>query len=140
MASGKQPLDVLDGLLDRVTKAGGDAADALVFDSASLAISQRLGQPEKLERSESADVGLRVFVGQKQAIVSSTDQSDEALDEMVERALAMAKAAPDDPFCGIAERGQIATEVPTLDIFDATEPETQSLIDIANAADGHTLP
>ncbi|MBT5051381.1 MAG: TldD/PmbA family protein [Rhodospirillaceae bacterium] len=131
MASGKKPLDILDGLLDRVKKAGGDGADALVFDSASLEISQRLGKPEKLERSESADVGLRVFVGKRQAIVSSTDQSDDALDEMVERAIAMAKAAPDDPYCGIAEPGQIATKIPKLDIYDPSEPETQALIDIA---------
>lgn len=135
MASGKKPLDILDGLLDRVKKAGGDAADALVFDSASLEVSQRLGNPEKLERSESNDVGLRVFIGKRQAIVSSTDQSDEALDEMVERAIAMARAAPDDPYCGIAEPDQIATEVPTLDIFDPTEPDTQTLIDIAIAAE-----
>ena len=135
MASGKQPLDVLDGLLDRVKKAGGDAADALIFDSASLSISQRLGKPEKLERSESADVGLRVFVGKRQAIVSSTDQSDDTLDEMVTRAIAMARAAPDDPYCGIAEPGQIATDIPALDIFDPSEPETQTLIDIAIAAE-----
>lgn len=135
MASGKKPLDILDGLLDRVKKAGGDAADALVFDSASLEVSQRLGNPEKLERSESTDVGLRVFMGKRQAIVSSTDQSDEALDEIVERAIAMAKAAPDDPYCGIADPDQIATEVPTLDIFDPTEPDTQTLIAVAIAAE-----
>jgi len=135
MAGEKDPLDILDGLLARVKKAGGDAADAGLFKSASIEVAQRLGAPEKLERSESTDAGLRVFVGKRQAIVSSTDLSDEALDEMVERALAMARVAPDDPYCGIADAGQIIKKVPKLDIFDPTEPETQALIDIAIEAE-----
>ena len=135
MAGDKEPLDILDGLLGRVKAAGGDAADAVLFESASVEVAQRLGAPEKLERSESADAGLRVFVGKQQAIVSSTDLSDAALDEMVARAVAMAKAAPEDAYCGIADADQIASVVPTLDIFDPTEPETQSLIDMANAAE-----
>jgi PmbA protein len=135
MAGDKDPLDILDGLLARVQKAGGDAADAGLFKSVSLEVAQRLGASEKLERSESTDVGLRVFVGQRQAIVSSTDISDEALDAMVERAVAMAKVAPEDPYCGIADPDQIVTEAPALDIFDPSEPDTQSLIDIAIEAE-----
>jgi PmbA protein len=135
MAGDKDPLDILDGLLARVKKVGGDAADAGLFKSASIEVAQRLGAPEKLERSESTDIGLRVFVGKRQAIVSSTDFSSDALDAMVERAIAMAKAAPEDPYCGIADQDQIITEVPALDIFDPTEPETQSLIDIAIEAE-----
>jgi PmbA protein len=135
MAADKDPLDILDGLLARVKKAGGDAADAGLFKSASIEVAQRLGAPEKLERSESTDAGLRVFIGKRQAIVSSTDFSDDALDAMVERAIAMAKAAPEDPYCGIADPGQIIKDVPSLDIFDPTEPATQALIDIAIEAE-----
>lgn len=135
MAGDKDPLDILDGLLARAKKAGGDAADAGLFKSASIEVAQRLGAAEKLERSESTDLGLRVFIGKRQAIVSSTDLSDDALDAMVERAIAMARAAPEDPYCGIADANQIVTEVPTLDIFDPTEPETRSLIDIAIEAE-----
>ena len=135
MDGDKDPLDILDGLLARAKKAGGDAADAGLFKSASIEVAQRLGAAEKLERSESTDLGLRVFIGKRQAIVSSTDLSDDALDAMVERAIAMARAAPEDPYCGIADANQIVTEVPTLDIFDPTEPETRSLIDIAIEAE-----
>jgi PmbA protein len=135
MAGDRGPLEILDGLLARVKKAGGDAADAGLFKSISLEVAQRLGAAEKLERSESTDAGLRVFIGQRQAIVSSTDLSDDALDAMVERAIAMAKVAPEDPYCGIADADQIITDVPALDIFDPTEPDTQSLIDIAIEAD-----
>ena len=135
MAGDKDPLYILDGLLARVKKAGGDAADAGLFKSASIEVAQRLGAAEKLERSESTDLGLRVFIGKRQAIVSSTDFSVDALDAMVERAIAMVKAAPEDPYCGIADAGQIVTDVPALDIFDPAEPETQSLIDIAIEAE-----
>ena len=135
MGEKTKPLDLLESLLTRVKKAGGDAADAVLFESASLEVARRLGAPEKLERSESTDAGLRVFVGKRQAIVSSTDLSEDALGEMVERAVAMAKAAPEDPYCGIADLDQIATDIPKLDIFDATEPDTQTLIDIADTAE-----
>ncbi len=135
MAGKKAPLDILGDLLDRVKKAGGESADAVLFESASIEVAQRLGQPEKLERSESMDAGLRVFIGRRQAIVSSTDLTDRALAEMVERAVAMAKVAPEDPYAGIADPGQIATKVPTLDIFDPTEPQTEKLIEMANAAE-----
>lgn len=135
MAEKTKPLDLLESLLTRVKKAGGDAADAVLFESASLEVARRLGAPEKLERSESTDAGLRVFVGKRQAIVSSTDLSEDALGEMVERAVAMAKAAPEDLYCGIADLDQIATDIPKLDIFDATEPDTQTLIDIADTAE-----
>ena len=135
MTGDKAPLDILDDLLTRVKKAGGDSADAVLFESASISVAQRLGAPEKLERSETCDAGLRVFVGKRQAIVSSTDLSDTALGAMVERAVAMAKAAPEDPYAAIADSDQIATEVPTLDIYDPTEPETEKLIEMANAAE-----
>ena len=68
-------LDILDDLLTRARKAGADAADALVVEGASLTIAERLGRPEKLERAEGQDLGLRVFLGKRQAIVSSTDFS-----------------------------------------------------------------
>ena len=84
-------LDILDDLLTRARKAGADAADALVVEGASLTIAERLGRPEKLERAEGQDLGLRVFLGKRQAIVSSTDFSSKALDELAARAVAMAK-------------------------------------------------
>ena len=83
-------LDLLAKLLDLAKKEGAESADALVFDATSIEVAQRLGAPEKLERAESTDMGLRVFIGKQQAIVSSTDHSDSALREMAERAVAMA--------------------------------------------------
>ena len=128
-------LDILARLLECATAAGAESADAVVFDAASISVAQRLGAPEKLERAESCDLGLRVFIGRRQAIVSSTDFGQAALDEIVERAVAMAKVAPEDPHCGIAEAGQIATEVPDLDICDPNEPDTESLVEMARAAE-----
>ena len=128
-------LERLQGLLSRAKKAGADAGDAVHVESRSLSVGQRLGAPEKLERSESADVGLRVFIGKRQAIVSSSDISDDAFDELAERAVAMASAVPEDPYCGLADADQLATEIPTLDMCDAEEPEPETLIDWANRAE-----
>src|SRR5450432_2038420 len=107
-------LDLLDDLLKRARKAGAEAADAVFVQGAAVSIAERLGKPEKLERAEGRDLGLRVFLGKRQAIVSSTDFSSKALDELAARAVAMAKVVPEDPFCGIADPAEIATSVPDL--------------------------
>lgn len=135
MANGNNHLDTLDSLLRAAKKAGADAADALIYDATSLEISQRLGNPEKLERAESADLGLRVLIGKQQAVVSSTDHSADAMAEMVTRAVAMAKAAPEDPYCGIAEPGQLATEFRDLDIFDPAESDPDAMVAMAAEAE-----
>ncbi len=135
MAESKTHLDILDSLLRAAKKAGADAADALIYDAASLEISQRLGKPEKLERAESADLGLRVLVGRQQAVVSSSDHSKSAMAEMVERAVAMARAAPEDRYCGLADPSQLATDFPDLDICDPAEPDPDAMVSMAAEAE-----
>src|SRR3954470_20795062 len=98
---------LLQDLMSRAKKAGADAADAVMFEGVSLSHARRLGKTEKLERSEGQDLGLRVFIGRQQAVVSSSDRSPQALDELVERAVAMARTVPEDPYCGIADASEI---------------------------------
>ncbi|GAB4227750.1 MAG: TldD/PmbA family protein [Kiloniellaceae bacterium] len=131
MTATADPLSLLGDLVAKAKKAGADAADAVHFSATGLSHAQRLGAPERLEREESQDVGLRVLLGKRQAIVSSTDQAPDSLDELVERALAMAKVVPEDPYCGLAEAGQLATSVPDLDILDEDEPAPEVLIERA---------
>ena len=99
-------LNLLEDTIRRATKAGADAADALAYDSQSLSIARRLDKPERLERSESRDLGLRVFIGKRQAMVSTSERTPEALAELVERAVAMARVVPEDPHCGLADPSQ----------------------------------
>ncbi len=135
MTNAAPMLDLLDSLLKKAKAAGADAADAVYIESVSLAVAQRLGMAEKLERSESMDVGLRVFSGKSQAIVSSSDTAPDSLDELVERAVAMSKSVPEDPYCGIADPDQLATEIVEIDAFDPTQPDAETLIDWANRAE-----
>src|SRR5438309_9344180 len=105
-------IDLLQDVIGKALKAGADAADAVLFEGTSLSHARRLGKTEKLERSEGHDLGLRVFIGRQQAIVSSTDRSPDALTELVERAVAMARTVPEDPHCGIADPAEIARDWP----------------------------
>ena len=89
-------LDLASKLVQRARQAGADAAEALVVEGTSLGVSWRLGKLEDVERSEGRDLGLRVFIGKRQATVSSTDLTEAALGPMIERAVAMARAAPED--------------------------------------------
>ena len=135
MTATDDALDLLDGLIAKAKAAGADAADALLAHSVALSHAQRLGELERLEREESQDLGLRVFVGRRQAIVSSSDNSPAALDELVDRALAMARSVPEDPHCGLADSAQLAKAPPQLDICDDIEPAAETLIERAAACE-----
>src|SRR3954454_8198056 len=112
-------IDLLQDLVSRAKKAGADAADAVLFEGTSLSHARRLGKTEKLERSESQDLGLRVLVGKRQAIVSSSDRSPKMLAELVERTVAMAHAVPEDPFCGLADPQDLAPHLAALRMLDS---------------------
>jgi PmbA protein len=131
--------DLLERLIEDARGRGADAADAVLFEAASLSWSQRLGQPERLERAESGDVGLRVFVGKRMAIVSSSDRSDRALKDLAKRAVDMAKAVPEDPYCGLADPAALATNWPELDLADPAEPSPETLTERARLAEGAAL-
>ncbi|HVH74709.1 MAG TPA: metallopeptidase TldD-related protein [Stellaceae bacterium] len=132
-------IDLLQDLIGRARRAGADAADAVFFEGTSLSHMRRLGKTEKLERSEGHDLGLRVLIGHRQAIVSSNDRSPAALAELVERAAAMARAVPEDPFCGLADAAEIAREWPRLDMLDPEEPSAELLIERARIAEEAAL-
>lgn len=128
-------LSLLADLIADARKAGADEADAIVADGTSLSITYRLGKLEQLERSEGGDVGLRVLIGKRQAIVSSADRSKDALKELVERAVAMAKTVPEDEFCGLATAEQLAKNLPALDICDPKDVSAETLIERARACE-----
>src|SRR3954471_9882287 len=132
-------IDLLQDVVGRALKAGADAADAVLFEGTSLSHARRLGKTEKLERSESQDLGLRVLVGKRQAIVSSSDRSPKMLAELVERTVAMAQAVPEDPFCGLADPEELARDWPSLDMLDPVEPSAETLIERARAAEEAAL-
>jgi len=132
-------IDLLQDLITRSRRAGADAADAVLFAGTSLSHARRLGKTEKLERSEGRDLGVRVFIGRQQAVVSSTDTSPKALAELVERAIAMARTVPEDPYCGIADAEEIARHWPGLDMLEPAEPSAETLIERARAAEEAAL-
>ncbi|WP_299623951.1 TldD/PmbA family protein [Pelagibius sp.] len=135
MTASETSLSLLEDLIRKAKAAGAESADAVYFDSISLSHAQRLGAPERLEREESQEVGLRAVIGKRQAIVSSTDLGADSLSELVERVVAMARAVPEDPFCGLAEAGELAETIPDLDILDSEEPPAAVLIERAKACE-----
>ncbi|WP_170413903.1 TldD/PmbA family protein [Ruegeria arenilitoris] len=136
------PEDISQSLMDAARNAGAEAADAIVIDGSSVSVEVRSGALEHAERSEGTDLGLRVFLGQRQAIVSSSDSRPETLTAMAERAVAMAREAPEDPFTGLADAAQLATDwdLPALELFDPTpEPAAEDLLHDALAAEATAL-
>jgi PmbA protein len=123
-------------LIERARKAGADAADAIYIGDSSESLRVRLGQLEDVERSESEHIGLRVFVGQRSASIGSTDLGDAALEELAARAVAMARAAPEDQYAGLAPEERLAKgPLPALDLEDAAEPGPARLRSLCEAAE-----
>jgi PmbA protein len=138
-----EPLAPLtDALLEAAIRAGADAADAIAVDGTSLSIGVRAGALEQAERSEGVEVGLRVMVGPRQACVSASDTKPETLREMAERAVAMARLAPDDPTIGLADPAQLSTvrDGRALDMSDPeADPDPAALEDAARRAEAAAL-
>jgi PmbA protein len=126
--------DLAERLVAAARRAGADAADALAVRSVSLAVEVREGAVEESERSEGDDVGLRAFVGRRQAVVSTNDVNANVA-ELAERAVAMAKAAPEDPFAGLADPARLARDVPDLDLLDPDLPTVALLEERAQRAE-----
>ena len=131
-----------EALLSAARRAGADAADALAVEGTSLSIDIRAGALEQAERSESIELGLRVLVGHRQACVSVSDIAQATIDAVAERAVAMAREAPEDPWIGLAEADQLARQwdVAALQLSDdSPEPGAQALEQDARRAEAAAM-
>ncbi len=131
--------DRADRLVKAARAAGADAADAVALRGMSLAIELRDGKIEESERSEGDDLGLRVLVGRRQAVVSTNDIADDGAAALAARAVAMARAAPEDKFAGLADANLLAHDFPDLELIDPDLPTVAELEAQARAAEQAAL-
>jgi PmbA protein len=128
--------NLLTDLMRWAKAAGAETAEGFYINGESISVAQRMGKREKLEGSEGRDLRLRVFVGQRSASVSSTDFAPKALRTLVERAVGMARAVPEDPYSGIAPAELLATRWPDLDLDDkGRPPSAKALLALAAEAE-----
>ena len=128
--------DLLADVVAAALAAGADDAEAVFAERQSLSLSVRLGALEEVEREESRDLGVRVFIGARQASVSGSDISAEGRGKLIERVVAMARLAPEDPYTGLAPADRLARgEGPDLGLFDAYEPDPETLEGLAQDAE-----
>lgn len=132
-------LALAERLVEAARKAGADAADAVAVRSVSLSVEVRDGKVEETERAEGDDVGLRVLVGRKQAVVSTNDLKGNGADALAQRAVAMARVAPEDKFAGLADASLLAHKFPELDLVDPKLPDVGLLETRARAAESAAL-
>src|SRR5262249_31792737 len=126
-------------LVEAAKRAGADAADAVAVRGVSQGVEVRDGRVEESERSEGDDVGLRVLVGQRQAVVSTNDVSGDGVARLAERAVAMARVAPEDKYVGLADPALLARDFPDLDLLDPDVPTTAELERRAQEAEAAAL-
>nr|WP_205523358.1 TldD/PmbA family protein [Rhodopseudomonas sp. BR0C11] len=131
--------DLAQRLVEAARRAGADQADAVAVRGVSHGVEVRDGRMQESERSEGDDVGLRVIVGRRQAVVSTNDISGDAVTKLAERAVAMARVAPDDKYVGLADPDLLARDFPELDLLDPNTPSTAELEQRARAAEAAGL-
>ncbi len=130
----------LSALNDFARKAGADASEASLASRESISAEVRMGELEGMEREEGRSVALRAFIGKRQAAASSTDLSPDGLKLLAERTVAMARAAPEDPYCGLLESGFRANGArPDLHQSDEARPSPAHLIELARACEAASL-
>jgi PmbA protein len=140
MSDKTPPPDILNDLISAALKAGADAAEAVSAHRASLSVGVRNGALEDVEREEARDLGLRVFIGRRQATVSASDLSDATRARLVERAVAMAKLAPEDPYTALAPQDRLAAAPHAdLDLYDPAERSAEALEAAAAEAEAAAL-
>jgi PmbA protein len=122
-------------LVAAARRAGADQADALAVRAVSLSVDVRDGAVEESQRSEGDDLGLRVLVGHRQAVVSTNDLKADGFAALAERAVAMARAAPEDRYAGLADDSLLAKEFPGLDLIDPEMPDVGALETLAREAE-----
>ncbi|MGH7057273.1 MAG: TldD/PmbA family protein, partial [Acetobacteraceae bacterium] len=132
------PVELLAALLAAAKSQGADAADALLVATTALAVTRRLGRIEHLERSESREAGLRVFVGGRVAIVSTERIDPREFPSLAERAVAMARVVPLDPHSRLAPAAAPRDAAP-LDLMDPIAPQPEQLLAQAAAAEEAAL-
>jgi PmbA protein len=130
--------DIAERLVAAARRAGADTADAVAVRSMSVSVEVRNGEVEGSERAEGDDVGLRVLVGKRQAVVSTNDVKED-VDRLAQRAVAMARVAPEDRFAGLADAAQLAREIPDLDLLDPELPSVAVLEQRAKQAEAAGL-
>jgi PmbA protein len=132
-------IQLADRLVTAARRAGAEAADAIAIRGASQSVEVRDGSVEESDRSEHDDMGLRVLVGRRQAVVSTNDLSGAGMDELAARAVAMAKATPEDPFSGLADPALLARDIADLDLLDSKPTSVAELEQLARAAEAAAL-
>jgi PmbA protein len=136
MLTPKAALDRATQLVDQAKKAGATAADAVYHCDASTEVQVRLGALEDVVRSEGEEIGLRVFLGQRSATISSSSMNPDVLKSLVERALDMAREAPEDQYAGLAPAEMLLKgAAPDVDSDDGADPDPQSLREVALACE-----
>ncbi len=131
-----------DALLAAARSAGAEAADAMALSGAALSVDIRKGALEQAERAESIEIGLRVLIGGRQACVSASDISARTISELAARGVAMAREAPEDPYAGLAEAGQLAKgwDLAALELHeDAPETGAVELQAMARAVESAAM-
>lgn len=132
-------LNIVNDVIKKALKLGVTDVDAIIVDSLSIGAEVRLDNVVNIERSEDMALGIRVVINGSQAIVSTSDLSDESLDKMIERSIDMAKVTPTNPHIFLASSDQIAKDIKDLELYDNDEPSAENLIEKARIMEQSAL-
>lgn len=108
-------------ILDEAQVQGATAAEVGVGDDIGLTVAVRDEDIETVEFSRDRGFSISVYVGQRMGSTSTSDASEEAIEETVGAAIDIARYTEEDPCHGLADADRMATEFPDLEIYHPVE-------------------
>ena len=139
LSMSEQDQDIISKALSAAKQAGADCADVSFIKGGGQDVQVRLGKVESAERAEDYQMGMRVFVGQRSATISSGQLDDKNIAQLAERSVAMARHAPENPYARLATAEEQAKSFPEIDLYDDTDFSTNKLTEIALACEDAAL-
>ena len=104
-------------VVKRARSAGATDAEVMVSEGDEFSVSVRMGEVETLQESGSRGLGLRVFVGQRSASSSSSDLTEDGIQQLVAGAMALARVTEEDPFAGLPDDSEYGKFADDLNLY-----------------------
>src|SRR5215467_13531990 len=104
--------------IDRATKSGASAADAMIREDDTFSVSVRMGEIETLKEAISRGLMLRVFIGKRTATSHTSDLSAQVVDGLVDETVEMARLTSEDHSGGLPDQAVQRGGFPDLDLLD----------------------
>lgn len=128
-------LNLIRRVLELARAGGASAAESDIGSGTGFSTTVRWGEVEKIEHERDKGLTVTVYMDKRKGSASTSDFSDKALAETVSAACNIARYTSADPCAGLADAGQLAQDIPDLDLYHPWDITPEQAIELAIACE-----